>query len=203
MRDRPAGEIRADRSASPQSKHFFVAAVVLAVTIWPIGFNLGAYGTIFYDLLLEIWAISLAALLAGLFVDRRADTDLLSKVDVAILILPSLWLLTNQLEHSSGSSLATWLNYVLTFTTGFVAVPHILHLVLPISMPEVLEVRGIRRTLNLVILTALIALAAFTVGYYNDQFMTCQDFAVAGNAEPTNCRKGTENFQHGTFRLPD
>lgn len=193
----------AERSASAQSKHFFVAAIVLAVTIWPIGFNLGAYGTIFYDLLLEIWAISLAALLAGLFVDRRADTDLLGKVDIAILILPSLWLLTNQIDLSSSSTLARWLNALLTFTTGFVAVPHILHLVLPISMPEVLEVRGIRRTLNLVLLTALIALAAFTLGYFNDRFMTCQDFAVAGNAEPTNCRKGAEDFGHGTVRLPD
>lgn len=192
----------ADHTASPQSKHFFVAAIVLAVTIWPIGFNLGAYGTIFFDLLLEIWAISLAALLAGLFVDRRADTDLLGKTDVAILILPSLWLLTNQFDLASSSKIATWLNYVLTFTTGFVAVPHILHLVLPISMPEVLEVRGTRRTLNLVLLTALIALAAFIVGYYNDAFMTCQDFAVAGNAEPTNCQDGKDGFEHGTFRLP-
>lgn len=193
----------AKRTASPQSKHFFVAAIVLAVAIWPIGFNLGAYGTIFYDLLLEIWAISLAALLAGLFVDRRADTDVLSKLDMVLLLMPSLWLLTNQIEHSSGSAVAHWLNVVLTFTTGFVAVPHILYLVLPISMPEVLEVRGIRRTANLVLLTVLITLAAFTVGYYNDRFMTCQDFAVAGNAEPTNCRNGQEVFRHGTFRLPD
>lgn len=192
----------AERFASAQSKHFFVAAIALAITIWPTGFNLGAFGTIFFDSLLEIWVISLAALLAGLLMDRRKDTNLLNRRDALVLCLPSIWLLTTMLGFESSSVATRWLNGILTLITGFVAVPYILHLLMPIAMPELAEVRGIRRVLNLVLLTVLIGCASFALGYRNDLVMSCADFAVSGNAEPTNCRQGPARYEHGRFRLP-
>lgn len=187
---------------SPQSRHFFVAAIVLAVTIWPFGFNLGAYGTVFFDALLQIWAISVAALAAGIYLDRRPDTQILSRVDMAILALPSLWLLTTMLSFADGSALAGGLNAVLTLLTALVAIPHILYLLTPIAMPDLYQVRGTRRIAQLVLLTALITAASFTIGYRNDLFMTCEEFSIAGNAEPVNCRHDPEGFQRGHLRLP-
>ena len=183
--------------------HFFIAAIALAVTIWPIGFNLGAFGTIFFDRLLEIWAISAAALLAGLLVDRVRDQDILSHTDRLLLALPSLWLLTTMLRFEEGGAAARFLNDALMFATAFFSVPHIIRIVLPIAMPEVVAVRGRRQTLNLLMLTLIISVASFAIGYRNDLFMTCEDFKVSSNDLPTNCRKGGTQYQHGTFALPD
>ncbi|MFD1797344.1 hypothetical protein FQV27_10290 [Paracoccus aurantiacus] len=183
--------------------HFFIAAIVVAVAIWPIGFDLGAYGTIFFDRLLEIWAISVAALLAGLLVDRKRDQDILTRRDVLLLALPSLWLLTTILRFETGSTPMRWLNDALMFATGFFSVPHIIRVTLPIAMPEVLAVRGRRQSLNLAVLTLIIALASFLLGYRNDLIMTCEDFRVAGDDLPTNCRQTEERYEHGRFRFPD
>lgn len=116
--------------------HFFIAAIALAVTIWPIGFNLGAFGTIFVDRLLEIWAISAAALLAGLLVDRVRDQDILSRTDQLLLALPSLWLLTTMLRFEEGGAAARFLNDSLMFATAFFSVPHIIRIVLPLPCPR-------------------------------------------------------------------
>ena len=183
--------------------HFFIAAIVLAVTIWPIGFNLGAFGTIFFDRLLEIWAISAAALLAGILVDRRRSHPFLSRTDQLLLAMPSLWLLTTMLRFEEGGAFPRFLNDALMFATAFFSVPHIIRIVMPIAMPEVAAVRGRRQTLNLLVLTLVISAASFAIGYRNDLFMTCADFKVAGNDLPTNCRKGGTQYQHGTFALPD
>lgn len=193
-----------DHNSKPEpGTHFFIAAIVVAVAIWPIGFNLGAYGTIFFDRLMEIWAISVAALLAGLLVDRKRDKDVLTRTDVILLALPSLWLLSTMLRFEEGSAAMRLLNDALMFATAFFSVPHIIRVVLPIAMPEVAAVRGTRQTLNLAILTVAIAAASFVIGYRNDLFMACADFEVAGNAQPTNCRHGDRHYQHGTFKLPD
>ena len=182
--------------------HFFIAAIVVAVAIWPIGFNLGAFGTIFFDKLLEIWAISVAALLAGLLVDRKRDDNVLSELDRVLLALPSLWLLSTMLRFADGGTAMRLLNDALTFATAFFSVPHIIRIVMPIAMPEVVAVRGRRQTLNLVVLTVAISVASFAIGYRNDLFMTCADFKVSGNDLPTNCRQGGTQYEHGTFRLP-
>ena len=191
-----------DAKAEPGT-HFFIAAIVVAVAIWPTGFNLGAYGTIFYDELLEIWAISVAALLAGLLVDRKREKDVLSRLDALLLSLPSLWLISTMLRFEDGGAFMRFLNDMLMFATAFFSVPHIIRIVLPILMPEVAAVRGMRQTLNLALLTAVVAAASFTVGYRNDLFMSCADFQVAGNEQPTNCRKTDRHYEHGTFLLPD
>lgn len=192
-----------DQEKTQPGTHFFIAAIVVAVAIWPIGFNLGAFGTIFFDKLLEIWAISVAALLAGLLVDRQRDRDVLTRTDRILLAMPSLWLLTTMLQFENGGTAARLLNDALMFATAFFSVPHIIRIVMPIAMPEVLAVRGVRQTLNLLVLTVVIAVASFVIGYRNDLFMTCADFKVAGNDLPTNCRKGGAQYEHGTFRLPD
>ncbi len=191
-----------DDGAVQPGTHFFIAAIVVAVAIWPIGFNLGAFGTIFFDKLLEIWAISVAALLAGLLVDSRRDQNVLSRADRILLALPSLWLITTMLRFEEGGAVLRLLNQGLGLATAFFSVPHIIRIVMPIAMPEVTAVRGPRQTLNLLVLTVAISVASFAIGYRNDLFMTCADFKVSGNDLPTNCRQTDARYQHGTFRLP-
>lgn len=193
-----------DQNSKPQQgTHFFLAAIVLAVAIWPIGFNLGAYGTVFFGILLQVWVMSLAALLAGLLVNKSRDNDVLTRTDVVLLALPSLWLLSNMLRMEYDSTAVRWLNDALMLATAFFSIPHIIHIVMPIAMPQVTDVRGTRRTLHLAVLTVVIAAASFAIGYRNDLFMTCADFEVADNAEPTNCRHSPRHYDHGTFKMPD
>lgn len=62
------GEARADRITQATS----VAVVAAALLVWWPAFDLGAYGVIFFNQFLSLWAASTAIFLASLTAWRRA-----------------------------------------------------------------------------------------------------------------------------------
>jgi hypothetical protein len=79
-------EVDADRTTQATS----VAVVAAALVVWWPAFNLGAYGVIFFQQLLALWAASTAIFLVSLTAGRR---DRVSWAKRLALLLPSLWLL--------------------------------------------------------------------------------------------------------------
>lgn len=47
-----------DQRLLAQANRFFVAAILVALTVWPVAFAIGAYGQVFCSLLLQIWVVS-------------------------------------------------------------------------------------------------------------------------------------------------
>ena len=64
--------------------------VAAALVVWWPAFDLGAYGVIFFQQLLALWAASTAIFLVSLTAGRR---DRVSWPRRLALLLPSLWLL--------------------------------------------------------------------------------------------------------------
>ena len=83
-RDRP--EASDDRTTQATS----VAVVAASLVVWWPAFDLGAYGVIFFQQLLSLWAASTSVFLVSLAAARRAR---LSWPRRLALLLPSLWLL--------------------------------------------------------------------------------------------------------------
>ncbi len=84
--DRHEPEAIDDRTIQATS----VAVVAASLVVWWPAFDLGAYGVIFFQQLLSLWAASTAVFLVSLTAGRRAR---LSWPRRLALLLPSLWLL--------------------------------------------------------------------------------------------------------------
>lgn len=179
-----------ERGAEPDSTlqiagPLAIASVTLGLLTWPIAFNLGAFGEVFYE---DVFSVVVASsiLFVVVVVNRPYRASVLWPMAVALLS-PLLWLVTSALVVSSTSEaldrpfFAVWLALALV-----VSVPITLILLLDMFTPA-LETANWRTRLAVVALVAIIGLVGFVVGREHPRFMTCADFRVAGAAEPENC----------------
>lgn len=169
---------------------FALTSVTLGLLTWPIAFNLGAYGEIFYD---DIFRVVVAASI--LFVVTMANPIYPSPwiwlVRVA-LAAPMLWLLASAWVVGSTTKaldrpvFIAWIVLILV-----VSVPLTLRMLIDMFMPELTDAGSRRILWSIVALIATVAAIGFVVGRENDRFMTCADFSIAGSAEPENCARTT------------
>lgn len=182
-----------DRLSLLQANRFYVGAILLALALWPIGFNLGAHDVIFYSDLLQIWIVSLVALGAGLYLGRRSNgRSYMSATEAVVLILPTLWLISEiGAETHPGAAMGA-LNMVLSILSSVFAVPSLIRILLRVNMPETTLVRDPRLTRGLILIAALVFGGSWLIGRHNGLLFTCDDFTVSGDSEPANCRNAPE-----------
>jgi hypothetical protein len=167
-----------------------VAAVTLGLVTWPIAFNLGAYGEIFYDDIFRV-VVASSILFVIVAVNPPYSAPAIWIVRAA-LALPLLWVLVSGYVVGSTSEAMTrpvfvaWLVLV-----AVVSVPITLRLLVDLFTPDVSRTGSRRLTVSIVLLVAAVAAIGFTAGWQNPRFMTCADFAVAGSSEPENCARTT------------
>lgn len=165
-----------------------VAAMTLGLLTFPIAFNLGAYGVVFYDDVFRV-VVASTILLVITFFDEPYGSPWIWPVRIA-LASPLVWLLAaGFVVGSTGEAVdrpgfAIWLVLV-----GVVSVPVTLRLLADLFMPD-LSRQGSRRVLiGIVGLVVVVGLIGFIAGRQHPRFMTCDDFAVAGSSEPDGCVK--------------
>jgi hypothetical protein len=56
----------------------FLYTITLSVAYWPVAFNLGAFGVIFFDQVLAVWAAATATLIAHLILPKNQFTPITS-----------------------------------------------------------------------------------------------------------------------------
>ncbi|MEJ1154109.1 MULTISPECIES: hypothetical protein [Microbacterium] len=161
-----------------------VVMVAMSVAVWWPSFTLGAYGEIFFDQLMAIWAAATAAFVFVL-VERRPVGGRL--VRAFLLLLPSLWLLlmfTLNDEEQDFFVIIVDLGAILAVLIGL---PFTLWVLVRIVWPDFAHnTRGADRWLITVVVLG-IAMASFMLGLAQDRFLTCEDFVISGNTAPTDC----------------
>ena len=165
-----------------------LTAVTLALISWPIAFNLGAYGEVFYD---DVFSVIVAAsvLFVISLVNPLYPSPWIWLVRLA-LISPMLWLVAAAwLEGSTSAALdrPVFVVWIVVILVG--SVPLTLRLLVDLFMPELTAAASRKILLSIAGLVALVATTGFVVGRENDRFLTCADFAIAGSAEPDNCAR--------------
>lgn len=167
-----------------------LTGVTLGLLTWPIAFDLGAYGEIFYD---DIFRVVVAA--SVLFVITLANPIYPSPwvwLVRAALAAPMLWLLTAAwVEGSTTNALNRPVFVVWMVLILLVSVPLTLRLLMDMFMPELTSAASRKILSSIVALIAAVGAIGFVVGRENDRFMTCSDFSIAGSAEPENCVKSS------------
>jgi hypothetical protein len=179
-RDRPAV------GADPITQATSVAVVAAALLVWWPAFDLGAYGAIFFNQFLSLWAASTAIFLVSLTAGRRARVSWPRRL---ALLLPSLWLLLAFVLPEAGSEALSRALFFLAIVLTLAGIPFLAALVLRVTISGYEQIPA-RRRLVAAGLVAIVAIASFGLGKFNNRFLTCNDFIVSGNDTPNGCAQG-------------
>jgi len=159
---------------------------MVAIAWWP-AFTLGAWGEVFFDDILALWAASTAAFVFVL-VERRPVGGRL--VRAFVLLLPSVWLVLNFVVADDTTDLALAIVDLAAIAAVLLGIPFTLWVLVRVVWPDfATETR--RRTKWLIAVVVLgVAVTSFVLGLNQEHFLTCGDFAISGNSEPPGCTPG-------------
>lgn len=172
---------------STEAGAFFLAAIALSLATWPVTFTLGTHGEVFFQDVFNIWIASIAALIAGAIVWRTREGEAyFTWWGAGLLLIPTVWMASAALLHER----SVLLNIVLTVVMLFGSLPYVGYVLLTVAAPDAMELRHPRLITGLAVCVLVVNTASFFVGKYNNMFMTCRDFIVAGDQPPENCWNG-------------
>jgi hypothetical protein len=177
-----------DPSAVGRYGPFAIAVVTISLVVFPIAFNLGAYGLVFYE---DVFRFVVAAT-AGLGVSLLATPYTGSRrwFANAALGAPALWLLLASVFTDSVADATT--NPVLgptAFVVALVSIPTVLRMLIDMFVPGFRSYTDRRLLYGGLAVVIVIAASGWFIGANNDRFLTCEDFKVAGADQPKNCVK--------------
>jgi hypothetical protein len=165
---------------------FFATTITISLVVWDLSFSLGAYHTVFYYRLLQIFVVSAVLLLGALVLRRHLSVR---PWMLAILAVPVVWLVWRLLSPVGGHwhSVYRIINAVLIGLV-LITLPLTLWVVARIVAPDYFELSTPRLRLAGAAIVLVVAAAGFFSGQFNYHVVTCQDFIVAGDDTPANCR---------------
>lgn len=185
MSDSP-GSALATWSLSTRARRLAATTVTAAAIGWWPAFTLGVYGVIFFELIYVLWAVATTMYLASVVVLRRRvwrDPALLT------LLLPSLWLGLTWLLPSGSSGLLADLVFALGVAVSLIGFPVMAALMVQLLLPGAAELRGREAGMAIGVVVTVMALA-WLLGTQHPRLLTCEDFAISGNSQPTGCAPG-------------
>jgi hypothetical protein len=181
----------------PKWRTLVVATVALAYPVGQTGFELGAYGELFFDNKLAAW-ITVTATLIVLCVLPKQHLPV-PRWHLWFLAIPSLWLLA---RFAIGVTNPGALVHPVLFAVGgasfALCVPYAIYLIVRIANPGLADLRGTRLRLWLVAIAIIFFAAGYGIGTRNDLFLTCQELRISRTELPEYCvRDGSTSDAHG------
>lgn len=175
------------RDIDPSIRTFLLAAVAIAAPAGETGFQIGAWGEIFYSRPMGAWAIVTSLFFAMLLVPR-AELPVPRRY-LLVLLIPSVWILLKMfmLEYTGGQVFHPLL-FGLGAISYLLCLPFAFYLIIKIINPDLLDLQGLRPKLSLAAVLLTMFLIGFTLGRNNFLFVECEDFIVAGDLPPANCQ---------------
>jgi len=174
------------RPIATQQGPVTIAAVTIALLVFPIAFNLGAYRQVLYPDVFRIVVASFV-LCGAMFVVPPYDGKQLWFTRI-VLASPTAWLVIavvvagSTAEATERPIFVGWLLAVIV-----VSVPITLKMLIDMFSPELSSAHSLRLTVGVVIVVVVVATSGFLIGAHNDRVMTCEDFVIAGSSAPENC----------------
>ncbi len=179
-----------NESAGPDRRNTYgpaaVALLTVALTAWPIAFNLGAYDAVFYQDVFQVVVVSTVGFVlavikppyggATLWITRLALATPLGWMTLAVVLFDSLGAATSDPVYG-----------ILGLLVAVVSIPVVLRLLIDMFARDLTTTQDRRMLVTGIAVIVLIAIAGFTVGRNNDAFLTCDDFKIAGSDQPANC----------------
>ncbi|RFA16362.1 hypothetical protein B7R21_02210 [Subtercola boreus] len=172
------------RRAALPFQQLGVIVVGMSVAVWWPAFTLGAWGEIFFDTLLSVWAAASAGFVLAMLVPaarRRLGWTSLT------LLLPSLWLVLSLAVPNESENLGVAIVAVVGVLVVLLGVPFMVWALARLAWPEISETVPQRGKMLVLATVAVVAIASFALGANESRFLTCEDFTISGNSEPPGC----------------
>lgn len=172
----------------PGVRAFILIIIAIAYPAWDLGFELGAYGRLFFEKVFVAWSISTALLVVLLVMPREKLR--VPKFAWFATAIPSLWLILALGIRVSPD--VKFLGYALT-TVGFLAYvacfPYLVYMAVSIAYPDLLRLTKRKAQVTLTAIIVGLLGAGFITGQNHSHFLTCEDFEISGNHIPPDCRQ--------------
>ncbi len=181
-----------DSAIDARAQTFVLCAIGAALAAGPLGFELGAYGQLFFQRVYTSWFLVTAVLIALAIVPAQYLP--FPKSRLLFLLIPSVWMALRLMVpvHSAGDAVAPPL-FVLGMISYLFCLPYTAYLIVLLVKPEVLQLPGKRPKFALVGVLALFFTVGYIMGSNHARFLTCEDFAISGNMEPVNCTRANSD----------
>ena len=171
----------------PGVRAFILIVMAIAYPAWDFGFEIGAFGRLFYEKIFVAWAISTALFVVLIMIPR--DKLQVPRLAWFATAIPSLWLVLALGIRAAPE--VKLLGYALT-VSGFVAYlacfPYVIYMAVSIVYPDLLRIRRRRAQFGLVAIILALVGAGYVIGNNHSHLLTCEDFEISGNYVPADCR---------------
>ena len=179
----PVKEAQVTNSVREAPDRVLLATVSLVLLLSAPVFQVGAYGEIFFDVIMS-WAFVLISLLLTQTVQRkwvggRWYGTLAAVIASAGLLIPGPTTDPAELIYT-----------VVVGTLMLATAPLVVRVVFKTLGADASNLTKAQAAEVLVCTTAVLVLS-FLVGLFHATFLTCDDFSVAGYREPSGCRNGS------------
>ncbi|MDJ0770987.1 MAG: hypothetical protein QNJ12_19505 [Ilumatobacter sp.] len=168
-----------DVEISPAARTFVVTATGASLAAFNLGFDLGAFENIDHRKIWAMWVLCTVALVSSYLV-RDRDYRLGGRWRLALAV-PSLWLVAD-LFFVTSSNVAVVVLLILSLG----ALPFAMYIIIRLVAGDFVSL-----TARLRVALVVTALVVFAVGWYvgdgHPRFLSCRDFARAGEFVPANC----------------
>ena len=174
------------KEIEPRWRTLLVASVALAYPVGQTGFELGAYGELFFGRMLAAWITVTATLIVLIIVPRKKSEHL--QTHLWVLAIPSVWILFRLVAGYTSPEMAL---HPILFAIGTISfalcVPYALYLIVRIANPGLPELREPRLRVFLAVIAVFFAAAGYGIGLSHEKFLSCQELELYGEALPSRC----------------
>jgi hypothetical protein len=174
--------------ATPSDRATLLITAGSATVAFSVGFNMGAFGVVFFGQLLTIWVISTIVLVGSLLSDLPPRTW----PRKLVLLIPSLWLAAAWLDNTTAFDANEKIAFALTVAVTLFVLPVVAWILITAINSDFVHLPG-RKKLIVVVSVGLFIIIGFAFGARNDVFLNCDDFKISGNDLPANCLEVTPN----------
>ena len=176
-----------------EAKAFVLSAIALSAGIFNIAFWYGVFETVFFEHLFYIWVAATVALAASMLVPpANALPAFVSWRGRFVLLLPTVWLLLEMVPASTATATPAndWLAWAISVAIVVLTLPYLVCVLVLVAVPDVEQLCAPRLRFALIAIALTTAVAGVAIGQNHRLFLTCNDFKVAGDDIPENCREG-------------
>jgi len=182
-------------STSRRRRATGVLAVGTSAVAWWPAFTLGAWGIVFFEQLMLLWAVATAAFIVLVVAGKQESV---SRLRLSALLVPTAWLVLAFVNRTGQESALGDVARVIGTVITILGIPAMAVLILRVSSPTADDVRDGRDRFAAGLAVLVVVVGAYGAGVWNERFLTCDDFVVSGNSAPPGCNPGTPTLGTST-----
>lgn len=163
---------------------FFAITIGASLYAWNVAFSFGAYHALFYERRHQLFVLSLVVLLGGLIMRRRVQ---IRPWLLALFTPPPLLILLQLALPVNDSGVVVRFVYHVLVIMVVAVLPMIAWVLARLLAPAYFTLPDRRAKVGVIVIVAVVIVLGYAVGRFNNHFLTCEDFKIAGNDVPHNC----------------